>query len=168
MSYNDFNILIEHLNSLSLFQTAVKKIYTYNRVLSLDHANKNTFYIHTGEPVHVVTYIDGEKETSNTCNPGDFVISGINGEMYVIPPHKLPNNYNLVDEKLITRQQPRKIARITKTLLRKLGLKQEIKFIASWGESMVLQSGDVLVKEDENKYYRIEGRIFKKTYTLNK
>ena len=163
---NEFKVLLEHLDNS--FQTAMKKVFRYKRVSSLDDNEKNTFYIHNGEQTQVVTYIDGEKETINTCNPGDIVITGIDGEKYVIPPHKLPNNYNLVDNVLVTRQHPRQVASITKTLLRKLGLKEMIEFTASWGEVMILKAGDYLVKEDTDKYYRIEGKIFKKTYIFNK
>jgi hypothetical protein len=165
--YNDFKVLTEHLNNLSLFKTAVKKIFTYKRVPTLDNTDKSTFYIHTGDETQVITYVNGEKETTNTCRSGDFVITGIDGEKYVIPPHKLLNNYNVVDNVLVTRQQPRQVASITKTLLKKLGLKEEIEFTASWGEAMVLKAGNYLVKEDTDKYYRIEGSIFKKTYKLN-
>lgn len=164
----EFRVLTDYLNNENLFQTAVKKVFTYRRVSELDNTESLTFYIHTGETAQVVTYIDGEKETINTCNPGDFVITGIDGEKYVIPPHKLPNNYNLIDNTLVTRQQPRQVASISKTLLKKLGLKEQLEFTASWGELMILKAGDYLVKEDNDKYYRIEGKAFKKTYTMKR
>jgi hypothetical protein len=76
----------------------------------------------------------------------------------------VPTYYNLLDEVLITRQQPRIVAKITKPTLKKAGVVAPVEFIASWGENMKLLAGDYLVKEDEGKYYRIEADVFKKTY----
>lgn len=161
---NDFAVLIQHLNKS--FQHAYKKITHYKRVVSLDDTSKKTFYVHTGQPHQVVTSIKGEKETTNTCNPGDFVITGPKGEKYVIPPHKLPNSYNLIDNVLVTRQQPRLVAHISRKILKELRLPAAITFTASWGEDMILKAGDYLVKEDEHNFYRIESSVFKTTYAL--
>jgi hypothetical protein len=162
----EFTRLSQYLNANSLFVTATKKLIRYKRVSSYTDTGKLTFYIHTGEPVTITTYIDGDKETSNTCKAGDYVISGPKGEKYVVMAHKLPANYNLIEDVLITRLLPRNVAKITKQILKKVGIKGPIEFIASWGESMVLGAGDYLVKEDEGKYYRIDGDLFKKTYKL--
>lgn len=163
---NDFNVLIRHLDKD--FQTAFKKVIEYKRVSTIDDKNKNTFYIHSGEPTKVVTYVNGEKETENSCNPGDFVITGSKGEKYVIAPHKLPNNYNLIDNLLVTRQQPRTVVKVSAQVLKSLKLPKQITFTASWGEQVILQAGDYIVKEDKDKFYRIEGTIFKQTYTFTK
>ena len=159
---SEFDVLVQKLD----FQTAFKKVFNYKRVPSINDTTKNTFYIHTGEPTEVVTLIDGEKETKNKCNPGDFVITGPKGEKYVIAPNKLPNNYNIIENVLVTRQQPRLVAYVSKKLLKALRLADEIQFTASWGEAMILKCGDYLVKEGEGMYYRIEGDVFKKTYTF--
>lgn len=150
------------------FKTALKKVIKYQRVSSIDDTTKKSFYIHTGEVTEVVTSINKQVETKNTCNPGDFVITGPKGEKYVIPPHKLPNNYNLLNNVLVTRQQPRLVVEVTKELLDAHNLPEHIEFTASWGEQMILKAGDYLVKEDEGKYYRIERSTFKQTYRFTK
>jgi hypothetical protein len=160
----DFNKLVTFLNSNDHFETATKKLIRYKRVNSHKDEGKITFYIHSGEPVEIVTYIDGVKETTNTCQPGDYVITGAKGEKYVVLGKKIPALYNLIEEVLVTRQQPRKVAKITKALMKKLGLKDPIEFTASWGEATSVSAGDFLVKEDEGKYYKIDGEVFKKTY----
>ena len=133
-----------------LFQRATKKVINYKRVNTHTDEGKNTFYVHSGEPVTIVTYIDGEKETTNTCQPGDYVITGVKGEKYVVMAKKLPSLYNLIEETLVTRLQPRNVVKVTKPLLKKVGVKEPIEFTASWGEPLTLRSGDVLVKEEED------------------
>ena len=160
----DFDRLTSYLNSNGLFQTATKKVIKYKRVSTHTDTGKNTYYIHSGEPIEIVTYIDGEKETKNTCNNGDYVLSGTKGEKYVVVGKKIPALYNIFEEVLVTRLQPRKVAKITKALLKKVNIKDHIEFTASWGESMVVSAGDFLVKEEEGKYYKIDGQVFKKTY----
>jgi hypothetical protein len=160
----DFDKVVTFLNSNDLFQKATKKLIRYRRVNSHEDEGKNTFYIHTGEPIEIVTYIDGVKETTNTCQPGDYVITGPKGEKYVVLGKKIPALYNLIEEVLVTRLQPRKVAKITKGLLKKLNLKDHIEFTASWGEAVSVSAGDFLVKEGEGKYYKIDGEVFKKTY----
>jgi hypothetical protein len=162
----DFKKLTDFLNDNNMFQTATKKVLKYKRVTSSTDEGKNTFYVHTGEPITVVTYVDGVKETSNTCNNGDYIISGVKGEKYVVLAKKLPTLYNLIEEVLVTRQQPRKVVKITKPLLKKVNIKEPVDFTASWGEELTLTAGDFLVKEEEGKYYKIDGDVFKKTYKL--
>lgn len=41
---------------------------------------------------------------------------------------------------------------------------EEIIFTAPWGEKMTLKPGDYIIKEDENKYYRIARKMFELTY----
>ncbi len=161
-----FQTLTVYLNNNELFQTATKKVIKYKQVSSHDDTSKNTFYIHTGEPIEIVTILDGEVETKNTCKNGDYVLTGLKGEKYVVVAKKIPNLYNLLEGLLITRQLPRKVVKITKLLLSKLKLQQPIEFTATWGEGMKLYVGDYLVKEDEGKYYKIDGDVFKKTYKL--
>lgn len=76
----------------------------------------------------------------------------------------MPNNYNIIDDVLITRQQPRIVAKITKALLKKLKIKEPIEFTASWGEKMNLDANDYLVKESENAFYKIDNSVFKTSY----
>lgn len=160
----DFEKLVEYLNDNNGFTTATKKIIKYKRVHSHEDKNKYTFYIHSGEPITITTMINGNKETHNTCNPGDYVISGVKGEKYVVAAKKMPNNYNIIDDVLITRQQPRIVAKITKALFKKLKIKEPIEFIASWGEKMNLDANDYLVKESENAFYKIDNSVFKTSY----
>jgi hypothetical protein len=52
-----------------------------------------------------------------------------------------------------------------KTLLKSWNSPDGISFVAPWGEAMVLQPGDYLVKSDGG-YYRIEREAFRTTYKI--
>jgi len=106
----------------------------------------------------VDTIINGEKETNNTANEGDFIIIGVKGENYILSPNKVKEKYNIVDDETITTKPVKIKAKEYKG--------KDIQFKASWGENMILKSGDYLVRNND-EYYRIEKNAFAELYAWN-
>jgi len=101
----------------------------------------------------ITTEIDGKKETSNTAKKGDYILTGTRGEKYVLTPEKFNSRYKIKGDKAET------IPVKTKAKI----VEKPIKFMASWGEKMIANSGDAIVNND-GEYYRIEKKAFKNTY----
>lgn len=105
----------------------------------------------------VVTMTSDGKETQNTAEPNDIIMSGPSGEKYVIKSAKFPKLYmGQIGQPIHPEQSPRNVAVYTGN--------NPINFTAPWGESMVLKPGDYLVKEAEGKYYRIAKKEYEMTY----
>lgn len=103
------------------------------------------------------TFVGGEKETQRPYAAGDIMVCGPKGECYTMSPKKFAKNYEGdVGGDVVVEQSPRMVARYDGD--------DSVRFTASWGEEMVLNPGDYLVKEGEGQYYRIEGGVFRKTY----
>ncbi len=147
------------------FRTVYKKPLKYKRAPSYADMGKNSYFV-AEDPVEVVTRIGGKVETTNTTRSGDFIICGPLLEKYIVRPGKLVKLYNVQDEVLIPRSEPRQAAEITKKLFEQFKLPVEgAQFTASWGEKMLLMPGDYLVNEGNGKMYRIERNAFAATYT---
>lgn len=112
----------------------------------------------TPEKSVVVTRLPDGKETSNTAEPGDIIMSGVSREKYVIKAAKFPKLYTgSIGKDVIPEQTPRMVARYTEP--------QTITFEAPWGEQMILKTGDYVVREADGKgFYRIAKAEFEKTY----
>lgn len=106
----------------------------------------------------VVTTLPDGKETSNTAERGDIIMSGVSREKYVIKAAKFPKLYTgSIGRDVIPEQTPRMVARYTEP--------QTITFEAPWGEQMILKTGDYVVREADGKgFYRIAKAEFEKTY----
>ena len=94
-----------------------------------------------------------EAETTNTAKPGDIIISGASGELYVNTSAKFAKNYTGgIGGPIVAEQTPRKVARVPQGT-------PDFSFLATWGEPMPSRAGDLIVKEtgDEGKmsYYRV-------------
>ena len=122
-------------------------------------------YGQLGNQQQIETYTTDGKETTNIGNIGDIVICGPSKEKYVIKKENFLKFYQgNIGEKVIPNQSPRTVAKITPEILDALNLDHNnLKFTASWGESMPLKAGDYLVKDGEN-YYRIAKIEYEKTY----
>lgn len=104
-----------------------------------------------------VTFVGGEKETQRSHAAGDIMVCGPEGECYTMSPKKFAKNYDgEVGGDVVVEQSPRMVARYDGV--------DSVRFTAPWGEEMILNPGDYLVKEGEGQYYRIEGGVFRKTY----
>lgn len=105
-------------------------------------------------PERVVTSIDGEQETVNKAEEGDYIITGVKGEKYILTPKKFNDRYIVAGNK--ARTKPVEI-----TAKQYKG--KSISFMASWGEEMILNYNDFLVR-NVNEYYRIEKNAFREIY----
>lgn len=119
-----------------------------------------SYMVNTSPNLNVVTYTNDGKETENTAQIGDIIISGVFGEMYVLKGKKFYNMYSLMADgkTVIPNQSPRMVVEIPENCL-----DGDIYFTASWGEKMVLKNGDFLVRDGDN-YYRIAREEFLETY----
>ena len=115
----------------------------------------------------VTTIIDGEKETKNVAEIGDYIITGTKGENYVIKEEKLLDRYEVetindkhnVYDYVNIHSKPVEIECVENKI--------NFSFIASWGEEMIAKGGDYLVFENNKLSYRIEREIFFNSYTIN-
>jgi len=112
-------------------------------------------YIIAQKLTPVETIIDGKKETSNKANKGDYILTGSRGEKYVLTPEKFNSKYDIVSDSQ-AKTKPVKI-------MAKEYQGDLVKFMADWGEEMILESGDFLVNNN-GEYYRIEKQAFHNTY----
>jgi len=125
----------------------------------------------TGETIKTVT--SEGLETSNTAGENDFIIKNLTeaGEEYIVSKKKLAERYSLVEKKDATFSlyEPTgtiNAIKLTEGLIKKLGLNEEFRFVASWGEKMVARKSDFLVLTEEEEIYRIARKEFFETYEL--
>ena len=101
-----------------------------------------------------VTKLDN---TQRDYKSGDIMVCGPQGEKYTMSSSKFAKNYDgKIGESVVVEQTPRMVARYEES--------ESIRFTASWGEGMDLNTGDYLVREAPGKYYRIEKTVFEETY----
>ena len=106
----------------------------------------------------VVTVTSDGKETQNTAEPNDIIMSGPSREQYVVKPEKFPKLYaGKIGGTVTPEQSPRIVARVE-------NITQPITFKAPWGEDMILKRGDYLVKDGDQGYYRIAQKEYDETY----
>jgi hypothetical protein len=100
-------------------------------------------YTVSGEQRQVITVTSDGKETTNTAEPGDIIMSGPSKENYVVKAAKFPKLYSGdIGGLVIPEQSPRMVAAYKGT--------KTVTFTAPWGESMILKPGDYLVKDGIN------------------
>lgn len=143
------------------FKETTKKRVAYSKV---DLVTEKTIddmpalsYGTSSEKFTVDTITSDGKETTNTAEVGDFVVSGPSKEKYVLKATKFKQMY---DEVAYPAQMPRKVAQYDG--------KKSFEFVASWGEKMIVKPGDYVVKEGPTKYYRIAKREFEQSYNQPK
>ena len=110
-----------------------------------------------GEVIETIT-ADG-KETMNTANEGDFVVSNLggSGEEYILSGDKLAKRYKEVGDGIY--QATGECRGVTYS-------GPETTFQASWGQPMVLKPGDMIVTPlpQKGEVYRIARQEFESTY----
>lgn len=110
----------------------------------------------------VITFINGVKETENEAQAGDYILTGPQGERYVLKPNKLKERYKKIGEDLAGRS-------IYKAIGECWAIQYHGKpftFTAPWGEEMICNSGDYIcsTKTDGTDVYRIDQNVFLQTY----
>ena len=110
-----------------------------------------------GEVIETIT-ADG-KETMNTANEGDFVVSNLggSGEEYILGGDKLAKRYREIGNGIY--QATGECRGVTYN-------GPETSFEASWGQPMVLKPGDMIVTPlpQKGEVYRIARQEFESTY----
>lgn len=107
----------------------------------------------------IVTNTSDGKETQNTATKDSFVVKNPTGEEYILPKDMFLSRYE----------------HISGSNYKALGKYKaivwhgdEFKFIASWGEEMVVKNGDMLacpIPCHKKEIYRIASHEFGKTYS---
>jgi len=106
----------------------------------------------------VVTVTSDGKETTNTAEPNDIIMSGPSKEQYVVKAEKFPNLYDgKIGDVVIPEQGDRIVARVD-------NITEPITFTAPWDEDMILKRGDYLVEDPSGGYYRIAQQEYDQTY----
>ena len=152
------NVDINQVASTLQFKPVTKQklVYKYVENGKPGSMSPMTYTKSTVQQPVVTTTTDG-KETQNTADVGDIIMSGATGENYVVKAAKLPKLYTgNVGSDIYPEQSPRQVA---------LYSGEPVTFKAPWGEDMVIKPGDYLVKDPANTgYYRIAKVEFEKTY----
>ena len=147
---------IDQIASGLEFQPTGKKKLMYQYAQSTENMPAMSYTVAQQQMPVVTTTSDG-KETQNTAEPNDVIMSGPSREQYVVKAAKFPKLYQgQMGGPVHPEQGPRNVALYTGNV--------PVNFTASWGESMVLKPGDYLVKEAEGKYYRIAKSEYEQTY----
>jgi hypothetical protein len=163
--------LTSHLERNGLWKPASKKPIKYEMKPSLKELTNGgpcTFTVYFGSlpTTKVVTYINNKRETTNQARQGDVIIKGPFGEKYVMTIFDFFRAYNVNDGIAIPRKTKKLVAQYTPYLRKHLDIPQTFTFMTGWGQDMVLNVGDYVVKDKNNSYYRIEAEAFRKTYRI--
>jgi len=138
------------------FMPTTKKKLLYRYVDSAEGMPPMSYTVARQQTPVVTVTADG-RETQNSAEPNDVIMSGPSGERYVVRSSKFPKLYvGSVGGTVHPEQSPRSVALYSGD--------SPVSFVAPWGESMVLKPGDYLVREDEGKYYRIARHEYEMTY----
>jgi len=114
----------------------------------------------------VITLIDGNDETRNTAKVGDIIVTGTKEEKYVMSQKTLDEKYNI--EPINHKRNEYNFFNIhsKQVEVNCEENKDDITFIASWGEEMKAKKGDYLIIEDGEISYCIDREVFFNTYEL--
>lgn len=110
----------------------------------------------------VVTSINGEVETKNTAKVGDAIVTGPQGEKYVLSVDKLKSRYTFVSRSKNGVEKWKANGTCYATPYHG----KTFTFKAPWGEDMLCKSGDFIcsTSTDGSDVYRIEKTVFLSTY----
>ena len=114
-------------------------------------------------PLKVVTYTKDGKETENTGQPGDYLVTNPGGEQYVVPKERFLGRYAKLETFDDTVNQLWKANGEIKAIVYQ---GEDFKFIAPWGEEMICKNNDILATTDGTEVYRIGTPEFLQTYRI--
>ena len=124
-------------NQMQFLPTSKKKLM-YQFAQDINNMQPMTYGV-AQQQMPVVTMTSDGKETQNTAESNDIIMSGPSGEKYVIKSAKFPKLYvGQIGGPVHPEQGPRNVSVYTGQV--------PVNFTASWGENMVLKPGDYLVK----------------------
>ena len=138
---------------LQILQNNLYKIKRYKKFGDFKYK------VHVGEPIVIITTINGKQETTNTAKHGDYILTGAAGEEYVLNVKQFTSRYKDNGDGTCT---------AVGECYAFPWEGEPFSFIASWGEEMICNTGDMLCSPDSllSEIYRIELNTFNKTYKL--
>ncbi len=104
------------------------------------------------------------KETTNTAKEGNFIVRNPTGEEYILKSDSFEKRYtHLPDGPKEGKWESYKAKGKCRAIVWN---EEQITFIASWSEEMVLKKGDMLATPlpEMGEVYRIAAKEFKETY----
>lgn len=110
-----------------------------------------------GEAVETIL-ADGTKETSNTANAGDWIVTNPGGEKYIVDGIKFGKKYEACPELGEGWFKPKG------GVQKFLELKEDTSFICSWGEEQFIAAGGFVNVSDLADIYGIARKEFFDTY----
>lgn len=115
----------------------------------------------TGEKIDTNTS-DG-KETTNTAKEGDFVVKNPTGEEYIIKKETFAKRYDKCKGDSNGEWESYKAKGKCRAIVWE---HEQMSFVASWGEEMVIKKGDMLATTipEMSEVYRIAAKEFNATY----
>ena len=163
----DVCIGIKRFINLNFKMTQAEIIEGFKRLPYKTYEKFGEVKFETSQKVQeVVTVINGETETTNTAQIGDYILEGVNGEKYVLTPKKFMQNYEIEEYSYSEMKGTAKI-KPQPRFAAQWYISHQLIFTADWGEEMICNEGDYLVApQDFSEVYRIEKSVFEKTYRI--
>ena len=146
LSKNEMRTAVE---SLIANGAVVKNYAKFARVQAIEAVG--------GEVIETIL-ADGTKETSNTANAGDWIVTNPGGEKYIVPAAKFPKKYEAAPEIGDGWFKP------TGGVQKFLELDEDTKFICSWDEEQFIAKGGFVNVSDLSDIYGIARDEFFDTY----
>jgi len=123
----------------------------------------------------IVTITNDGVETINHAKNGDYIVKNqtVAGEMYIVPKSKFEERYEFLNESENGFSEFSSHGRIFAIEMNKENLEflkqpNEFKFIAPWGENMIVKENDYLATPlNYKEIYRIARKEFFETYQLD-
>lgn len=114
----------------------------------------------------IITVINGETETINTAQIGDYIITEVSGERWIDTPKKFMQNYE-IEEYSYSKMKGVAKVKPQPRFAAQWYISHQLSFTAPWGEEMICNEGDYLVApQDFSEVYCIEKSVFEKTYRI--
>ena len=147
-------------NEMMSQEQAIKNFMPMIEAYGKDYEKFTRIKARLAEPGElVVTMTSDGKETQNTAKEGDFVVTNLggSGEEYILSGDKLAKRYKEVGDGVYQATGECRGVQYTGP---------ETQFEASWGEPMMLKSGDMIVTPlpQKGEVYRIAKKEFESTY----
>lgn len=152
-----FNKVVKNINEQVIAQADMAPFYAKIESPEKTYTKRTlTFDVEVAQNSKKIdTIIDGKTETTNTAKKGDYILTGSKGEKYVLSPQKFEQRYTMTSDGRAKTKPVQTKAKKYKG--------PTMKFMASWGEEMILESGDFIINNN-GEYYRIEKEAFHNTY----
>lgn len=101
---------------------------------------------------------DGTRETTNTANAGDWIVTNPGGEQYIVPSAKFPKKYEPAPELGDGWFKP------TGGVQKFLELSEDTSFVCSWNEEQFIAAGGMINVTCLDDIYGIARQEFFDTY----